>query len=169
FRGLVSGLYHGTSGTAWIPSKEVIAEQMRKLAGKPAEPAKEQPGVTYRDRQGNVIPPTDAPQRQSGLPGGSLPKKVLGVAGDVADASRALITAFDLSSTARQGAVFTFAHPIKATRALVDAIKSFASEKTADKVMAEIRSRPNAALYEAAGMYLSDRSNLSSQEESFIG
>lgn len=70
-RGGIGEFLKSESGTAWVPSQEVLAEAIQKLKGKPAEPAKESvkelPGVIYRDRQGNVIPPTqaDPPQVQA--------------------------------------------------------------------------------------------------------
>lgn len=100
----------------------------------------------------------------------SLPQKIFQRTMDVWDASRAIITAFDLSYFLRQGGVYTFAHPIKSAKAFAETIGAFASERAAERAADAIKQRANAALYEEAGLYLAETdASLSGQEEAFMG
>lgn len=102
----------------------------------------------------------------------SVPQKILrGVTG-AWDASRALMTAYDLSFFFRQGGlvVGSLSHPIKAAKALFEAVKAFGSERVADRVMDEIQNNPKYTLSRRSDLYLADKdAGLSSQEEAFIG
>jgi hypothetical protein len=100
----------------------------------------------------------------------SVPQKIFrGVTG-LFDATRAIMTAFDFSAVFRQGGILTFAHPFKAIQAFPDMIKSFGSQRVADRAMDAINQRPNADLYKKAGLFLSDPdAGLRGQEEAFMG
>jgi hypothetical protein len=90
--------------------------------------------------------------------------------GDAANLARALVTSFDLSAVLRQGGFLTFAHPLRAARAVPGMLRSFASEAAFDRLQDSLGARPNAGLYDRAGLYLADRGNVvNQQEEAFMG
>jgi hypothetical protein len=85
------------------------------------------------------------------------------------NASRALVTAIDLSGVLRQGGIATISRPVMASRAIPGMLKSFRSERAYDRVMDEIGQRPNADAYKESGLYLSDATGLNGGEEAFLG
>lgn len=100
----------------------------------------------------------------------SAAARVLGGTLEAFNASRAFITAFDLSAVFRQGGFLSFAHPVKALRAAPEMLHSFASERAFERAQDAIRQRPNYALYQRAKLYLADHAGPpSAQEEAFMG
>lgn len=91
---------------------------------------------------------------------------------EVNNVRRALITAYDLSAVLRQGAQLTLAHPLKATKAFKEMLKSAASKDYYERAEMELRERPNGRFgnYDRAGLYLADDTGpMTKQEESFMG
>lgn len=97
---------------------------------------------------------------------------------DGMNASRSIVTSFDLSAPFRQGGVLTLANPRMALlrrdspfiKMLGAAKPGQGGEEFAAYVDADIRSRPNAPLYEESGLYLASLDNsadLSLREEAF--
>jgi hypothetical protein len=100
----------------------------------------------------------------------SAPRKVIRTTGDVLNAARSILTAFDLSAVFRQGGTFTFSHPVKALRAVPEMLHSFASKEAFDRARDAIDQRENAAAYKAAGLHIADvEGPLAKQEEAFVG
>lgn len=97
-------------------------------------------------------------------------RKVFDTAREVLNTSRAILTSMDLSGVLRQGGFIAFAHPIRAAKSIVPMLKAFASEKSAHAAAEEIKSRPNAPLYETSKLYLADQNShsLTKQEEAFM-
>lgn len=98
-------------------------------------------------------------------------KKMLGFAGDSLNLSRAVITSLDFSGLLRQGGFVTFGHPVMGAKAFVQTLDSLLSERAQHAVMAEIKARPNARLYEKHKLALTgigfDRGGLSKIEEDY--
>jgi hypothetical protein len=89
---------------------------------------------------------------------------------DTWDASRAIITALDLSASLRQGAIYSFAHPIDAaTRIFPESIKALFNERAHQRIMEKINKDPIMDLAREANLFISDEANLLRQEESHIG
>lgn len=100
---------------------------------------------------------------------------------DVSNAGRAIVTSFDLSAPFRQGGVLTLANPrmaigrkdspfVQMLGAAFGKPGKQSGEEFAAYVDADIRSRPNAPLYEESGLYLASLDNsadLSLREEAF--
>lgn len=84
--------------------------------------------------------------------------------------ARALITSIDFSAVFRQGGFIVLGHPVRSARSIGPMIQAFASPQTAHRVMTEIENRPNAPLYQKAGLHLSpvDGGPLTQQEEVFM-
>ena len=99
-----------------------------------------------------------------------LRQKVFESVKESGNAVRAFITAYDMSAVLRQGAMLTAAHPLKALPALGEMIGHGVSSRAFEKAQLNLRKRPNAALYEQAGLYLADHlGKPNAQEEAFIG
>lgn len=85
--------------------------------------------------------------------------------------ARAVKVAFDLPPVLRQGG-FLSINPLNAKRAfkaLADGYKAIGSEFHADSVDKELKSRPNAPLYESAGLFLHrEDTTVTGREESFM-
>lgn len=100
----------------------------------------------------------------------SAPQKVIKTTTDVLDASRAIITAVDLSAVLRQGGFYTFAHPIQAGKAFPEMLKAFASKEASARAWDDITQRPNFLKYKQSGLFLAEEgSTLSHQEEAYVG
>jgi hypothetical protein len=84
---------------------------------------------------------------------------------------RSVITAGDLSASARQGAMLSAGHPVKAAQAFVKQLKAFASEGSARQAMEAISSHPNYERLKEAGLFLPDMADSSltvaAREEAF--
>ncbi len=96
--------------------------------------------------------------------------KILGTAREGINTARAIMTSFDLSAVLRQGAVISFAHPVRAAKALTTSIKAFSSEKAQFESNQEIANRPNAPEYKRFGLELTDHASfdLKKMEEQFM-
>jgi hypothetical protein len=82
---------------------------------------------------------------------------------------RALLSSMDLSAVLRQGGFITLGHPVRASRSIGPMLKAFTSEHSALATEAEIRNRPNASLYERAGLFLAPLENrVKMHEEAFL-
>lgn len=105
-------------------------------------------------------------ERHSRLP---ALKKGFGMAVEVLNTTRAIMTSFDLSAVLRQGGFITLAHPIRAAKSFMPMLRAFRSEAKAHEVNLEIVSRPNYPLYQQAKLYLSEHGHaLSKMEEAFM-
>lgn len=84
--------------------------------------------------------------------------------------SRAIMTSMDISAVLRQGGFIVLGHPIRAARLIGTMLRSFVSQKVADKVMDDIRARPYSQYYEKAGLELTDMDgvDLTRLEELFM-
>lgn len=80
--------------------------------------------------------------------------KVLGYGRDTINLARALMTSLDFSGLLRQGGFISFGHPVRAARAVPEAIKAFASEKAELAARQAIEKRQNYRLYKQAGLEL---------------
>jgi len=86
------------------------------------------------------------------------------------NAARAVVASMDFSAVLRQGGFVTFAHPARAAKAIAPMLRSFGSEYAASKIDRELKTRPNALLYEKTGLYLAplDSTSLTAMEETFM-
>lgn len=82
------------------------------------------------------------------------PKTVFQTVRQPFDASRAMITSFDLSMPLRQGAPLVYGHPLRAAPAFIDMFKSLASEHSTYRIAKEIENHPDAPLATRAGLKL---------------
>ncbi len=100
-------------------------------------------------------------------------KKLLYGTKEAFNASRSLITAFDLSGLLRQGGILSAAHPFKAINAIPEMLRAFASERGAERALQELKDRGNGMnmmLYNRDKLAIMDhRGPASAQEEAFIG
>jgi len=86
------------------------------------------------------------------------------------NASRSILTSFDLSALLRQGALAAYSHPFLAARNVAPMLRSFWSEKGAFEAMEEMEGSPYAALRAKSGLAVTTVDGpLSSQEEVFQG
>lgn len=104
--------------------------------------------------------------RRSRLP---IAQKAFGMAGEVLNTARALMTSFDLSAVLRQGGFIALAHPIRAAKSFGPMLRALQSEAKAHAVNLEIASRPNYAAYHQSKLYLSEHGHkLSQMEEAYM-
>jgi hypothetical protein len=105
-----------------------------------------------------------------GLLAAHKPKNIWSHIAEPFNASRSLISSMDFSAVLRQGGFITFAHPLRAAKALGPMLRAFGSEEAAHKIDGQIRNRPNGVLYEKTGLYLAptEHTTLSAQEEAFM-
>jgi len=85
---------------------------------------------------------------------------------------RALVSSFDMSAPLRQGLVLTTSHPVKATGAGIDMVKSFFNPKAYDALMENIANRQSFKLMQDSKLALTDITGdaiyLSAKEEAFM-
>jgi hypothetical protein len=82
--------------------------------------------------------------------------RAVGAGAEAMNLSRALMTSLDFSALLRQGGFIALGNPIRASQSLMPMLRSFRSEANQLKIDDEIRARPNARLYQSAGLYLTD-------------
>lgn len=96
-------------------------------------------------------------------------QKTIRYIGESLNAVRAILTSFDLSAVLRQGGFMALSRPLTAAKSFVPMLRAFASEKAQFAVMEEIRTRPNAPLYDQAKLYLAEHGvRLSQMEEAYM-
>lgn len=80
---------------------------------------------------------------------------------------RNFLTAYDMGATFLQAGFYSTGRPVMAAKAMGASLKAAASERGAREIEAQIRSRPNAPLYEESGLYLSKlgETSLNAMEE----
>lgn len=79
-------------------------------------------------------------------------------------------TAFDLSAIFRQGGFVALGNPVRALKIMPDMFRAMKSEKEQFRIEEEIRNRPNASLYQEAGLFLSGHADtLTKMEEAYLG
>jgi hypothetical protein len=89
---------------------------------------------------------------------------------EVFNATRAIMTSYDMSAILRQGGWVAYGHPSIGVKSQKSAVKSMLSKKGEFETMEEIRSRPNAPRYDKSGLALTvTEGRLSSQEEAYMG
>lgn len=94
--------------------------------------------------------------------------KALKLAGEAVSLPRALMASIDFPLL-RQGLVAAITHPIRTGKAVPEMFRSFFSEEVAQRAQYEIDHRPNAPLYKAAGLDLTNRTGpLAAHEEGFL-
>lgn len=100
----------------------------------------------------------------------TLPRKMLDATRETLNTTRALLTSLDLSAVLRQGGFIALGHPLRALRAFPDMFRAFGSERGQFRSEQEIKSRPNAELYQQSKLYLADQSalSLSKLEEAYM-
>lgn len=109
----------------------------------------------------NWQPPTPGPQSPLLTKAGHAAMEVLGL-------QRALRTAFDVSGTARQGAVLGAAHPALAAKAFGKQIEAILSKKTYADITKEIEASPHFDLGQKAGLAITRiHGELGDLEEAF--
>lgn len=90
-------------------------------------------------------------------------------AGEPFNLTRSIMTSMDFSAVLRQGAFVALGHPGRAAKAVPEMFRSFKSEQVADEAYQSIMDRPNAPLYDRAGLYIAPLDGkLSQQEEAFM-
>lgn len=100
----------------------------------------------------------------------SVPKKIGANIVETFNASRAILTSTDLSALFRQGAFFTYSHPVLAAKAIPEMLKAFVSKEAAFEAAAKLRQRENYGLYLASKLALTATDEgLTQQEEVFLG
>jgi hypothetical protein len=83
---------------------------------------------------------------------------------------RAILVSYDMSAVGRQGALVNFGNPLKGVRPIWRMFRSFFSVAVASRVRNQLDNRPNAALYNRAGLELMDLDGrLSKREEQYLG
>lgn len=88
---------------------------------------------------------------------------------DTSNSVRALMTSFDLSAVLRQGKFIVAGHPIRGAKSFIPMLKAMWSPEAQYRINAEIRRRPNAPLYDRAGLYLAEHGGrLVQAEEAFM-
>lgn len=96
-------------------------------------------------------------------------QKIIGTTGETLNTARALQTGFDLSAVLRQGGFITIGNPVMASKSIVPMLRALASKKEQFKIEQEIAKRPNANLYEKAGLFLAkDGETLTKMEEQYM-
>lgn len=99
----------------------------------------------------------------------TVTQKVIRHGKDALDMTRAIMTAYDLSAVFKQGGFTTYAHPIISAKALWPSIRAFASKAYADRSEFDIERRPNAPMYDRAGLFLAGRGEgVNGREEAFM-
>lgn len=86
----------------------------------------------------------------------SLPKRIFQTGHEILAMPRAIMASMDLSAVRRQGGLLMMGNPIRSLRAFGPMLKAMKSDKGYFEVMHEIRSRPNAPLYQASKLALTD-------------
>ncbi len=96
--------------------------------------------------------------------------KTLSGVRDVLNASRSLITSFDLSGVLNQGGLLVLGNPVMASRSIPKMLKAAFSEKYQHEINNEINSRPNAELYAQSKLALVDPNSpvLAKKEEAYM-
>jgi len=83
---------------------------------------------------------------------------------------RTIMASADLSAPLRQGAVATIGHPIVASKAAIEMLKSAVSQKNFDRWLYDLRESSDYPIIEKSGLYVADPSNLNlaAKEEAFM-
>jgi hypothetical protein len=98
-------------------------------------------------------------------------RRGLGWAAEGLNTVRAILTSGDVSAVFRQGAFIVLGHPARAAQSVAPMFGAFVSEKAAYRINEEIMSRPRAADYAKAKLYLSptdSSGSLNKMEENFM-
>lgn len=96
-------------------------------------------------------------------------QKAIGLVPEALNTSRAILTSMDLSAVLRQGGFSAFSHPVTSAKALPAMFRSL-SKKGEFASAEELRSRPNASLYDQAKLAITvSEGRLSKQEEAYMG
>lgn len=99
----------------------------------------------------------------------STSRKIFDTSVEAANATRAIMTSFDLSAVLRQGGFISFAHPIRAAKIIPDMLRAMKSEKAQFQIDQEILARPNYPTYQRSGLYLAEHGHtLSKMEEVYM-
>lgn len=100
----------------------------------------------------------------------STGRKIFDGIREALNASRSVLTSFDVSAVLRQGNFIAFAHPVRAGKSILPMLKAALSAKVALEIDHNIRDRPNAELYAKSKLFLSDQNDMSlqKQEEAFM-
>lgn len=99
----------------------------------------------------------------------SLPAKLVGGLGEMANTVRAIITSGEFSGVLRQGGVISIGNPARAAKAFPAMIKGLRSEAGQHAVDLEIMSRDNYPVYLRAKLYLAEHGQkLSQMEEAYM-
>ena len=109
-----------------------------------------------RERRNNLRRKLEAERRTRKYREMGIVGKTLYGLGGILGEMKSVVASFDLSSVLRQGGQLTWAHPFIAAKNLRETIKAFKNEEYADKLMAQIRQRPNWQYYEKAGIDFTD-------------
>ena len=136
-------------------SKEVALDQEASIAAAEVQ--------IYKDRFQNMLEKNKYDLK-------STSEKVWIGTKEALNLSRSIKTSYDLSAVFRQGAFIVLRHPIRGSRSIVPMFKAMASERNALAIEAQIKSRPNAKLYEQSKLFLAPREavHLSGMEEAFM-
>lgn len=99
----------------------------------------------------------------------SLPAKLIGGIGEMANTIRAVLTSGEFSGVLRQGGFVGIGNPARAAKAFPAMIKALRSEARQHAVELEIMSRENYPIYLRAKLFLSEHGQkLSQQEEAYM-
>lgn len=96
-------------------------------------------------------------------------KKVASALAEPLNVARTIMTSMDFSAVLRQGGFLTIGNPVRAAKAIVPMLRSFASENQHRLEAQKIANSPNAKLYKDAKLYISQQNGkLSSREEGYM-
>ncbi|NQT14143.1 MAG: hypothetical protein HQ582_15420, partial [Planctomycetes bacterium] len=96
-------------------------------------------------------------------------QKVAEIVPEALNASRAILTSFDLSAVLRQGGVLSAAHPVLSKDAIEPMLRAFASEHGQETATVMISELPTAELAQQAGLEITtDEASLEAMEEAYM-
>lgn len=99
----------------------------------------------------------------------STGRKIFDTAIEVVNATRAIMTSFDLSAVLRQGGFITFAHPVRSLKIIPDMLRAMTSQRKQFQIEQEILARKNYPLYQQSKLYLAEHgASLSKMEEAYM-
>lgn len=99
----------------------------------------------------------------------STGRKIFDAAVEVVNATRAIMTSFDLSAVLRQGGFITFAHPVRSLKIIPDMLRAMTSQRKQFQIEQEILARKNYPLYQQSKLYLAEHgASLSKMEEAYM-
>lgn len=95
-------------------------------------------------------------------------KRAQPLAEEIVGVPRSIMASMDFSAVFRQGGMIVLAHPVRASKSILPMFRASVSKRQAWKIDQALRNRPNAQMYERAGLHLSELDgSLNAKEEAF--